>query len=170
MGSEPDRFSRFPREVRSGTRRSSPVHARLPDHYALYRAQSDRAASPDALLSMVDEDEVIEVFRGEPDEHKADRSARVGPVYALQPGGSLTVPTGRVFVRLKEGVSLDERLEEIAEAGYELERRIEFAPHTGWLRPRSGEIADALTGIPRLERIAGFENVEPQMLMQRSLR
>ena len=113
----------------------------------------------------------IEVFRVEADERKQVASPnKVGPVYALQPGGAPAVPTGRVFIRFKEGVAVKDRLQEIEQAGYEIAQSIEYAPHAAWLRARSGEIADALTNFQTLERITDVENVEPQMLMQRTKR
>jgi hypothetical protein len=111
----------------------------------------------------------IEIFRGEAEQQK-NAPGQVGPVYTLQPGGAPAVPTGRVFIRFKEGVPVERRLREIEQAGYEVAQRLEYAPHAAWLRARSGEIADALTRIPALEQIADVENVEPQMLMQRANR
>ncbi|MGH7960233.1 MAG: hypothetical protein ACRERD_00210, partial [Candidatus Binatia bacterium] len=111
------------------------------------------------------------VFREEVGEHKrVVSSGKVGPVYALHPSGTPAVPTGQVFIRFQEGVTVEARRQEIEQAGYEIAQSIAYAPHAAWLQARSGEIAAALTGIPTLEKIAGVENVEPQMLMPKANR
>lgn len=116
-------------------------------------------------------EDLIEVFQGEADERKrAVLSGKVGPVYTLQPGGAPTVPTGRIFIRFREGLSVEARRREIEQVGYQIAESLAYAPHAAWLQARSGEIADALTGIPGLEQIAGVENVEPQMLTHRATR
>jgi len=127
--------------------------------------------SEDAITTLSEGGGVIEVFRRAAGERQPEAAlGEVGPVYALQPGGTVAVPTGRVFIRFKEHVSVEDRLREIEQAGYEVAQRIGYAPHAAWLQARSNEIADALTGIPVLEKIADVENVEPQMLMQRANR
>jgi len=113
------------------------------------------------------EDGAIAVFRGELDEAGMTvQSGALSAVYGLQPSGLLAVPTGRVFVRFAEGVKAESRRQEINRAGYELIESLSYAPHAAWLRARSGDIADALAGIPRLEQLPDVENVEPQMLME----
>lgn len=147
------------------------VYTPLPDHYAVHRQGLDMPPSEDAVTVMSEDGRTIEVFRGEVGERKRAASpGEVGPVYTLQPGGTPAVPTGRVFIRFKEGVLAEERLREIEQAGYEIAQLIEYAPHAAWLRPRSGEIVDALTGIQALEKITDVDNVEPQILMPRASR
>lgn len=171
MASQQDRFPAFPYEVRSSTQQPSVGYTRLPDYYALHRPSPDTLPSADALTVMNDDEALIEVFQGDADERKhAGSLGEVGPVYALHPGGTPAVPTGRVFIRFREGVRAEERLQEIDQAGYEIAQRIAYAPHAAWLQARSGKIADALTGISALEKLADVENVEPQMLMPRANR
>ena len=169
MASEKNPLSKFPHEVRSSTQQPSLVYTRLLDHYAVHRLQADRPPSADAVIAFIEGEELIEVFREKADERQ-DPPGKIGPVYTLQPRGTPAVPTGRVFIRFKEGLPVEARLQEIERAGYEIAQRLEYAPHAAWLRARSGEIADALTRIPALEQIADVENVEPQMLMQRENR
>lgn len=120
---------------------------------------------------MREDEALIEVFQGQVDERKrAVSPGKIGPVYFLHSGGTLAVPTGRVFIRFQEGVRAEEHRQEIEQAGYDIAQSPVYAPHAAWLRARSGEIADALTGIPTLEKIANVENIEPQMLMQRATR
>lgn len=87
-----------------------------------------------------------------------------GPVYRRVPGGGLAVPTGRALVRFSEGVSADGQREELARAGYVVEEVLHYAPHAAWVRARSGEIADTLRDLWRLEGLAEVRNVEPQLL------
>ncbi|MEH1949602.1 MAG: hypothetical protein V7K77_21990 [Nostoc sp.] len=65
---------------------------------------------------------------------------------------------------------MESQREVINRAGYEVTQSLAYAPHTAWLRAKSGKIVDAIAGISQLEAIANVENVEPQMLMERSLR
>lgn len=169
MASEKDPFSKFPSEIRSGTKRSAPVYTRLPDLYAVHGAPASRLPSEVPILVMGEGEEHIEIFRGEAEKQK-NAAAQIGPVYTLRPDGPPAVPTGRVFIRFKEGVSVETRLGAIEQAGYQIAQSLDYAPHAAWLRARSGEIADALRQIPMLEQIADVENVEPQMLMRKANR
>jgi hypothetical protein len=92
------------------------------------------------------------------------------PVYRIEPGGQPAVPTGRVFVRLREGQPASEQHDDFAQAGYVIENIPAWAPHTAWLRPATGGIVAALNGIERLRSLTGVENVEPQLLRPRMAR
>lgn len=94
-------------------------------------------------------------------------SAQVGPVYRRRPGGALAVPTGRVLVRFVEGESVERRRPELAALGFEVDRRLSYAPHAAWLRSNTGRVGDALRQLINLERLEGIENVEPQMLTEK---
>jgi hypothetical protein len=173
MTSQQDRFAKYPREMRSSTQRPSVVYTRLPDHYALVYQQHTEAPSSEGVITTMHEDGgKIEVFRAEAEDERkrAPSLGEIRPVYALEPGGTLAVPTGQVFIRFKEGIQVKERLREIQQAGYDIAQTPGYAPHAAWLRAGSREIADALAGIQALEKIADIENVEPQMLMQRANR
>ena len=98
-------------------------------------------------------------------EERSHGSDRV--VYATQPEGSAAVPTGRIFIRFEDGIDVAEREGEIEKAGYRIAEKIAYAENAAWLRERSGSVAKALTGIEKLEKIKGVENVEPQMLTSR---
>jgi len=74
-----------------------------------------------------------------------------------------------VFMRFREGVEIASRQKEIEQAGYEIGQSTPFL-NAAWLRPRSGNIADGLTGIPKLEALPDVENVEPQMLIESATR
>ncbi|HEV3468494.1 MAG TPA: hypothetical protein VG148_04180 [Pyrinomonadaceae bacterium] len=161
MAPQEDDFSEYPREVRSGTQKPSAVYTRLADHYAVRRGGTAAGEG----------DEEFEVFRAGAGERGGEAArGQARPVYALRPGGAQAVPTGRVFIRFGEGVAVGERRREIEQAGYEIAQALDYAPHAAWLRARSGRIADALKGVEALGKIAGVENVEPQMLMPRAYR
>ena len=161
--------SEYPHEIRSSTQHPSTIYKRLPDHYAVLRLLPDRSTSNDTVTTMTYGTGVIEVFRGEADERlRAASTGEIGPVYALQPGSAPVVPTGRVFIRFKDNVRVEKHLREIDHAGYEVTQKIDYAPHAAWLKVRSGKIADSLKGIQGLEKITDVENVEPQMLTQRT--
>lgn len=49
---------------------------------------------------------------------------------------------------------------------YELVESLAYAPQAAWLRAPSGDMADALAGLSRLEQLPDIENVEPQMLLE----
>lgn len=163
-----DTFVDYPQELPAGTEPNSPIYTRLPGFYAIH---GWHAESPDNTPVQTLEDGTIAIMRGEPDIAIAPN--RLTPVYTLQSGGaagSMAVPTGRVFIRFADGERVGDREAEINQAGYEVEQRLNYAPNAAWLRARSGSIADALKGIDSLRKIAGVENVEPQMLMQASYR
>ena len=171
MASEQDSFRKYPREVRSRTQQPYKIYTRLPDHYAVHRQGLEGQRSEDAIASLSDVGRGIEVFRGEASERQRQISANeISPVYAVQPQGSPAVPTGQVFLRFKPSVTAKEHLQEIEQAGYEITQSIDYAPHSAWVRARSGKIADSLAGIPALEKIPDVDNVEPQMLMNKSNR
>ena len=92
------------------------------------------------------------------------------PAYELSPGGGEARPTGRVLVRFRDAEALRRHQADIEAAGYAVEETLSYAPQAAWVRAASGDPADALRGIPRLEQIADVEEVEPQMLRARALK
>jgi hypothetical protein len=163
-----DYFSEYPQQVRAGTDRSAVLYRRQPGYYAVHYNEP-RKVAPGAVLQL--NDGAIAVFSGEPDTTQlTSTQATIGPIYTLQPDGSLAVPTGMVFIRFAENVDVESHREAIKQAGYEIAQSLSYAPHAAWLRAQSGKISDALMGISKLEAIPNVENVEPQMLMARVLR
>ncbi|HEX8201918.1 MAG TPA: hypothetical protein VF590_15690 [Isosphaeraceae bacterium] len=119
------------------------------------------------------EDDGIRVYRGEPEERSPGRQAAapaVTPVYGLGGPDSPAVPTGRVLVRFAEGIRIEDRRDQLAQAGYTLAEPLAYAPQAGWVRAASGGIAAALEGLPALAALPDVAHVEPQMLMPRSNR
>ena len=158
-----DLFSEYPSQVRANTQRSGSSYVRKTDYYAEHGRQPDTPAPGAAVLF---NDGAIAVFRGKPAKDAVLQPAALSPVYERHPGGSPAVPTGLVFIRFREGVDVASRQREIERAGYEVAQSPPFASNAAWLRARSGKIADALTGIPKLEALPEVENVEPQMLVE----
>jgi hypothetical protein len=156
-----DYFSEYPEQIRVG---SDVSYTRKSGYYAIHYNQPS-IVPPGAILQL--NEGAIAVFPGEPNQSK---QGKLSPIYTVQPNGSLAIPTGLVFIRFAEGVNVESQHEVINRAGYEVSQSLSYAPHTAWLRAQSGNIADAIAGIPRLEAIANVENVEPQMLIERGLR
>jgi hypothetical protein len=155
----------YPQQVRFSTERSD-VHYERSTAYALHYSQPD-SAPPEALMSM--EDGTIAIFPQDSQPVSRSPDATLTPVYTLEPGNVMAVPTGLVLVRFQKGTIAADHHADLQEAGYAIESSPPYAPHTAWLRS-SGSIADALSGIPRLEAIPGVENVEPQMIVERRFR
>lgn len=139
-------------------------YVRLDDHFALHGG-APSALCPELRLRLGDR--ALTVCRGRPPQRGAlPAGVGVGPVYALEPAGSLAVPTGRLLVRFGAGVEARSRRRSLEAAGYSVHRLLSYAPHAVWVQARSRDVASALGGIARLERLPDVVNVEPQMLME----
>src|SRR5437899_12304792 len=84
-----------PCQVRIGRGPHAPVYVLEDDYYALHEvAESPMGGSPILVL----EDGAVAVFRGHPRDSAPPgpggraHPPRIGPVYALAPGGNLAVP------------------------------------------------------------------------------
>ncbi|NJM58505.1 MAG: hypothetical protein HC857_15275 [Synechococcales cyanobacterium RU_4_20] len=91
----------------------------------------------------------------------------VTPVYATS-NGLAAVPTGQVFVRFAAGVDARDRAAQLQAAGYTTVKVLDFAPQGAWVQ--AGSIAASLNQLQSLESLENIEIIEPQMLMERSLR
>jgi hypothetical protein len=162
MSTQSDRFARYPQQVRASKEGTSSTYLRQPGYYAVHD-RPPGCPAPDAhqLLN----DGAIAIYQGDPGDRTAAGEGTLGPVYALQPGGTPAVPTGLLFVRFADGVPAEARRPAFEQAGYEIVKSPRYAPHTAWVRSRSRDMAAALEGLPALERLPDVENVEPQMLM-----
>ena len=122
---------------------------------------------PAQLAELLLDDGKIAIFKVEANNSlSAGKAGTVGAVYRLTPGGSLAVPTGRIFIRFAEGLDVNSVKEELDNAGYEVTETLAYAQNAAWLQTRSGEIADSLNGLAGLKKLPNVESVEPQMLME----
>jgi hypothetical protein len=157
--------AKYPARLPAGSD-AAPAFERRADLYSVRSA--GRAGTAGAVAILSDDAATFAVFEGRPP-RRSDPEA-TGPVYAAGPGGPLAVPTGRVFVRLAEGLRPEDRRAAFARAGFAIERTLSYAPQAAWLRPARGGVASALPGVRALQRIAGVVHVEPQLLMTRAER
>ena len=134
----------------------------------LFAVRGSGKAGADAVAEVTDSpDERFVVYK----RGAAGASRSAGsqlPVYAAGGDGPLAVPTGRILVRLENGESAKEYAEAFEAAGFEIDRLLSYAPHAAWLRPRGGDVAEALRKLETLARLPGVVHVEPQLLMQRA--
>ena len=84
-------------------------------------------------------------------------------MYAIEPHGPPAVPTGYIFVRFKGKLRPKFWRKLLTEAGYKVVKELPGMVCVGAI---SGNVPDALQGIPRLESLPNVANVEPQMLME----
>lgn len=91
-------------------------------------------------------------------------------IYREPASGALGVPTGRVFLRLADGIAARQREAAIARAGYRIAALLDYAPNAAWLEAEDGDVATALGRLDRLAAIDGVVGVEPQLLAPRALR
>lgn len=161
-------FDHYPQQVQQSVEQPGSRYVQQAGFFAIHDATATSLPG-DAIMTL--NDDTIAIFAGDP-QTKRDLApgAEISPVYALQPGGSMAVPTGSVFIRFSEGTVATEQAEVIRAAGYEIVDSPIYAPHAAWVRARSGRIADALAGVAQLQTIPGMVNVEPQMVMQRGQR
>lgn len=145
-------------EVPSSDGRSA--HYRLASDFHA-RISSAAQAVNATLVQKLDDN--FAVFQGPPP--PSDLAAGTAlPVYRTEPSGAFAIPTGRVWVRFKEGIDAAAKHVAIARAGFHLEESPAWAKHAAWLRAGSGKIADALSAAHRLGALGDVEHVEPQML------
>jgi hypothetical protein len=164
MSAGKESFARAPERLSSA---EDAVYVRRRDTYAVHdRKPGSPAPGATELLN----DGAIAVHDGEPAAEASRQEGRLGPVYSLEPGGALAVPTGLLFVRFAEGVAAETRRDELERAGFEIVKSPGYAPQAAWVRSRSDDIAGTLAQIPALERLPQVERVEPEMLMPRARR
>lgn len=91
-------------------------------------------------------------------------------IYTDQATHRVVVPTGRVFVRFRDGMDAAAQGAAFARAGYRLVRALDYAANAAWVEALDGDAASALGGLARLAALEGVENVEPQLLEARALK
>jgi hypothetical protein len=150
----------YPTELEVPSSDGPSAHYRLaPDFHA--RHSSGPQSSVAKFVQKLDEH--FAVFQGPPPSSEA-AAGTVLPVYRAEPSGAFAIPTGRVWVRFKEGIDAAAKHAAMAKAGFHLEESPAWAKHAAWLRAGSGKVADALNAAHRLVALGDVEHVEPQML------
>lgn len=153
----------YPSRLQVGTTDAGSVFELRPDFHAVKRAAGTDTQKAVVVMPAA-ADAVFAIYKGATDDDAA------GPVYSAGRDGPLAVPTGRVLVRLRDGLQADTRRKQFKEAGYDIERTLSYAPNAAWLRAGSGGIADALSGIGALEAGPDVVHVEPEMIQERKLK
>jgi hypothetical protein len=162
-----DIFVKFPRQIAVSSSVGQQTYTVAPGLYAIHGNAKSQAKDAEYVLNEGE----IAVFKGLPENATAaDATEKLSPVYTLVPGGTPAVPTGLVLVRFAGGNAVSDRKDEIKNAGYEVAETLSYAPNAGWLRARSGDIADALAGLKKLKEMPSVESIEPQMLMESARR
>ena len=158
-----DLLAKYPRKLPASSKEGAPDYELAQDLYAVHRKQAAPAQPAELLL----EDGKIAIFKVEANGPASSaEGGKVGAVYRLLPSGSLAVPTGRIFIRFAEGIDANASKEKLIKAGYEVTETLAYAPNAAWLQAKSGDIADSINGLARLEKLPDVESVEPQMLME----
>jgi hypothetical protein len=148
-----------PRRLRAGSEQGAASYQLADDLIAVHGSRT----TPHAILTLEGGDIVVE--RLDAASAKGGREA-IGPVYRQVPGGTLAVPTGRVFVRFAQGESASRHEADLAARGYRVEEVLTYAPHAAWLRAASGDASDALRDLGRVADLPGVERVEPQLVTE----
>jgi hypothetical protein len=154
---------RYPARLQVGTAQFE----RRADFYAVRDAAPGGAKNTVAVMRD-DAYATFAVYQGRPRRGAAAKTAR--PVYSAGPEGPLAVPTGLVFVRLKENVRPGARRAQFAKAGFRIDRTLAYAPNAALLRASRGGVESALAGLEALRKVADVEHVEPQVLLERALK
>ncbi|MEA5443328.1 hypothetical protein [Cyanobium gracile] len=124
---------------------------------------------PQTNVILLFEPEAIAVLAGPPAGPLATGQA-ISPVYAQAASDELAVPTGALFLRVRQGERANDHRAALEQLGCRITSLPDHAPEAAWLRASSGSIADALGCLGRLRDLPGVESVEPQLLRRRAHR
>ena len=130
------------------------------DCYAL-RGHSPERQAVEVELRLPGED--ISILRGSPPSDLLPDEELL-PVYATSDNTPPAVATERLFLRLHEDIAIESLRGEIDMLGFDIDATPAYAPHSAWLRPKSGRVADALSKLESLRALPGAARVEPQLL------
>jgi len=168
---ERDAFADYPATLKQSTLKPEILYHRSREHFAVRGAPETSARDVPVLTVTGDDGVTLTVYRGGPSIWRAwsGDPASIVPVYALS-GTVMVVPTGRIFVRFRDGVVASTRATDLERAGYRLAQMLPYAPNAAWVEADDQQIASALGNISRLERLGDVVNVEPQLLAPRIAR
>ena len=130
------------------------------DCYAM-RGRFAEAQAVEVEMRLPGED--ISILRGSPPSDLLP-DVELLPVYATSDTTSPAVATERLFLRLRDDVAIESLRGDIDMLGFDIDATPAYAPHTAWLRPKSGRVVDALSKLESLRALPGAARVEPQLL------
>lgn len=111
------------------------------------------------------ESPAVTIYEGRLDSFLLEKiEGAICAVYKVDGTGSPAVPTGSVLVRLADGERIDEFRDELEAVGYQLESDLSYAPQAGWVRPKSGRIADSIRDLQGLKKLPRVVHCELQMV------
>lgn len=99
-----------------------------------------------------------------------DREVSLIAVYRINHSDPFYVPTGRIFVRLRKKINMQEKAEALKDMQFRIIDIPKYAPYSGWVEHLSGKTDKALSEISQIKNLEDVENIEPQMLSVRSLK
>ncbi len=158
---EQDSLSDFPQDLPRSSGRPEQGYLRIPNRFAVHGPVPERLR---ARVVQELADGAISIMEGTPE--SALSSAGITPVYALGPGQSAAVPTGRVLVRFAPEDLADRHRDAIENAGYRIAEVLSYAPQAAWVEAIDASRASGLSGIPRLQELSGVVHLEPEMVRQ----
>jgi hypothetical protein len=161
-------FSQYPEQISASSQPGAVTYEQRAGYYAIRFA--DPEANPEGAITVLrDETGAIALFQGSPP-LEASRRNGASPLPVYGTSDIAVVPTGEIFIRFRKGINAGDRSAELETAGYSITKVLDFAPEGAWIHATSGSAADSLKRLAQLEGLVGIENIEPQLLMERSLR
>ena len=88
------------------------------------------------------------------------------PVFRVGKGEEFALPSGRIFVRMRDKQPLEDLEQQLDAAGFSIERINAWAPYSGWVVAKSGRIIRALENVSRISTDLNA-HVEPEMITTR---
>lgn len=88
------------------------------------------------------------------------------PVFRIGNTAEFAMPTGRLFVRIRNRAPLQDSREQIDKEGFRIDRINAWAPHSGWLAPKGHALKHALSKLSTMEGKLDAD-VEPEMIATR---
>ena len=90
------------------------------------------------------------------------------PLYEIAGSDAKATATGNVWVRFAEGIDARSRAEDLARAGYRIERVPGYAPNAAYVT--ADDVGTSLANMDALRALRDVEHVEPEMLTERTFR
>jgi hypothetical protein len=169
VGRKESLISGFPEKLKRSTSSPELVYRISKEHYAVRGSSAPREPESPVFTLATDTGERIAVCRGDPTgRRELSEHAIITAVYSEPSSGGVVVPTGLVFVRFRDSIKAESKRQALERAGYRLVKLLAYAPNAAWVEAVSGDIAEALRNIGRLEELDAVENVEPQLLSKRA--